>query len=109
MARARRAAGIERVAIVLLYHPVSGAIVHAHYAAADPGSAMPGRQAVEREAVEYARRRGARRNGIAVDKLPRLHVNPGRFRPDRAYAVDVRRRTLVPATRRPASPERRTR
>lgn len=100
MARERKSADVERLAIVLLYHPITGAIVHAHYAAADPGSELPGRQALERQAIEFAKRRGATRSGVAVAKLPRLHVDPRTFKPDRAYKVDVRKRTLVVLSRR---------
>lgn len=106
MARAATAAEIERAAIVLLYHPVTGAIVHVHYATADPGSDLPGRPALEREAVEYAKRRRGRRGGIAVEKLARFHTDPRRFRADRAYTIDVRKRSLVPAARRQSSPRR---
>jgi hypothetical protein len=109
MARERKAADVERVAIVLLYDPVSGAIVHAHYAAADPGSELPGRQALERQAVEHAKRRGAKRHGVAVEKLRRLHVAPREFRADRAYKVDVRTRSLVAVSRRKSRPGRRGR
>jgi hypothetical protein len=98
MAR-RRPSGGEQATLVLLYHPKTGTIVHAHYAAADPGADLPARAAIERDAVHYARQRGARRGGVAVDALPRLHVDPRRFRPDRAYRVDVKSRTLVPAGR----------
>jgi len=77
--------------------PSTGAIVHAHYAAADPGADLPGRQEIEREAVANARQRGTRRGGMAVDTLARLHVDPRRFRVDRAWRVDVRTRSLVPA------------
>ena len=34
---------------------------------------------------------------MAVDTLARLHVDPRRFRVDRAWRVDVRTRSLVPA------------
>lgn len=101
MARERKGTAVERAAIVLLYDPVTGAIVHAHYAGADPGAELPGRQALERQAIEYAKKwRGARRQGVAVEKLPRLHVDPRAFRADRAYKVDVRKRTLVAVRRR---------
>lgn len=102
MARKRKT-DVERVKMVVLYDPVTGAIVHAHYAAADPGSELPGRQALERQAVEYAKRRGGMRDDVAVEKLPRLHVDPRAVRPDRAYKVDVRKRSLVAVSRRTSS------
>lgn len=96
MARERNETGRERVAMVLLYDPFTGAIVHVHYAAADSGAELPGRQAMERQAVAHAKQSGGTvRKGVALDKLPRLHVDPCAFSPDRAYRIDVRTRTLV--------------
>src|SRR5688572_28459338 len=100
MAKTEKAAGVERLTIVLFYDPVSGTIVHGHYASADPGSKLPGRAALERQAIEHAKRYAATRKGVAVEKLPRLHVDQRSFRMDRPYRVDVRKRSLVPLGRR---------
>ncbi len=83
-------------ASVILYHPVTGALVHLHAVWAEEGAALPARAALERAALASARRRRVRAAGIALAKLPRLHVDPRRLKATRAYRVDVRRRALVP-------------
>ena len=53
MARTRKKDGGERVAIVVFYRPLTGAIVHAHQATVDAGSALPDRRTLERQAIEF--------------------------------------------------------
>lgn len=108
MARASKAADGPRGAMVILYHPVTGALVHVHSVWAEGDAALPARTALEREAVANAERHAARHGGVAVSSLPRLHVDPRGFDAARAYRVDVRKRALVPLTRRGAAPRGKT-
>jgi hypothetical protein len=82
-------------AVVVLYDPATGNIVHGHYCEADGGVEFPSREALEKTALEYARRHA--KKGVDVTKASFLHVDPKAFEMDRKYRVDPALKKLVEA------------
>jgi hypothetical protein len=83
-------------AIVVLYDPVSGDIVHGHYCEVDPGMELPSREELEKQALDHAQTH-LKPGGFDPAKASILHVDPGTFRMDRAYRVDPKAKLLIEA------------
>jgi hypothetical protein len=91
----------EKAAIVLLYDPTDGTIVHGHYYEVDEGGELPGRADLEKSAREHATREFDRRERkVSVDSLAALHVEPAKYRMRTAYRVDPKKRVLLEAPAR---------
>ncbi|HYU34805.1 MAG TPA: hypothetical protein VEW48_21865 [Thermoanaerobaculia bacterium] len=82
-------------AVVVLFDPATGTIVHGHYCEADAGVELPSREALEKTALEYARRHA--KKGVDLSKAKALHVDPKTFQMDRKYRVDPKLKKLVEA------------
>jgi hypothetical protein len=82
-------------AVVVLYDPATGNIVHGHYCEADAGVEFPSREALEKTALEYAKRHA--KKGADLTKASVLHVDPKALQMDRKYRVDPALKKLVEA------------
>lgn len=80
-------------AVVVLYDPETGDIVHGHYCEADSNDELPDKSELETAAREYARRHA--RRGVDSAKAQALHVEPASFRMNQKYRVDPQLRKLV--------------
>jgi hypothetical protein len=80
-------------AVVVLYDPATGSIVHGHYCEADAGSEFPSREELEKTALEFARRHA--RKGVDVARAAILHVDPKALQMDRKYRVNPALKQLV--------------
>jgi hypothetical protein len=87
----------ENSAIVLLYDPTNGTILHGlSYEIDNDGGELPDRDSLERSAREHGERELARREvPTPVDSLAALHVDPVDFDFRRTYRVDPESRTLI--------------
>jgi hypothetical protein len=85
------------VAIVLLYDPADGTVIHGHYYEVDPGEKLPGQEDLEKSAREHATREFARRERrTSVEGLAALHVDPAKYRMRGvSHRVDPKNRVLV--------------
>ena len=82
-------------AIVVLYDPATGGIIHGHYCEADSSADLPDKATLERSAMEYAKRHA--KKGVDPTKGQFLHVDPSSFRMAQKHRVDVNLKKLVDA------------
>jgi hypothetical protein len=80
-------------AVVVLYDPATGNIVHGHYCEADAGVELPSREELEKTALEYAKRHA--KKGVDLPKAKVLHIDPKEFQMGRKYRVDPKLKKLV--------------
>ena len=80
-------------AIVVLYDPVTGDIIHGHYCEADSSAELPSNEMLEKTAIESARRHA--KKGVDPSKAHVLHVDPGSFQMDHKYRVDPKLKKLI--------------
>lgn len=80
-------------AVVVLYDPSTGDIIHGHYCEADSKADLPSKEALEKSAIEYAGRH--HKKGIDPTKAHVLHVDPSSFRMNRQYRVDPKLKKLI--------------
>jgi hypothetical protein len=81
-------------AIVVLYDPATGEIVHGHYCEADSSADLPGKEALEKAAMEAARHH-QKKGGFDLSKAHLLHVDPASFQMTRKYRVDPKLKKLA--------------
>ena len=82
-------------AVVVLYDPATGDIVHGHYCEAESQSDLPNKAELERTALERAKRHA--KPGTQLARAQVLHVDPAGFEMNRLYRVDPKAKTLVEA------------
>ena len=82
-------------AIVLLYDPGSGRIVHGYHYEVDPGDKLPDRATLEKSAHEAAALHARAADRPLLSKLTALHADPKTFDLRKAYRVDPAKRVLV--------------
>ena len=84
-------------AIVLLYNPADGRIVHGYYYEVDPGGKLPDHATLEKSAHEAAALHARAADRPLLPKLTALHADAKTFDLRKAYRVDPAKRVLVPA------------
>ena len=81
-------------AIVVLYDPATGNIIHGHYCEADSSADLPDKAMLEQSAMEYAKRHA--KKGVDPSKGQFLHVgrshSDGAEAPRRSDTQEARRR-----------------
>jgi len=82
-------------AVVVLYDPKTGDIVHGHYCEADAEADLPSAKELEKTALESAKRHA--RKGVNLTKAKVLHADPKSFQLGRQYRVDPKLKKLVEA------------
>jgi hypothetical protein len=87
----------EHMAIVALYDPASGDILHWHYFAADDASELPSLEELEREAVEHATRHASEEVRTRIRAASSLHIAREDLKKQGPFRVDLRTRTLAEA------------
>jgi hypothetical protein len=80
-------------AVVVLYDPATGNIIHGHYCEADSSAELPSNEALEKSAIEYAGRHA--RKGIDPTRAHVLHVDPKSFQMNHKYRVDAKLKKLI--------------
>jgi hypothetical protein len=84
-------------AVVLLYDPASGRIVHGLVYEVDPGGKLPSQAELEQSAHEAAALHAKPADRALLPKLTALHADPRSFDLRKAYRVDPAKRVLVDA------------
>ena len=84
-------------AIVLLYDPSDGRIVHGLHYEVDPGGKLPDQATLEQAAHEAAAVHARDADKPLLPKLAALHADPKTFDLRRSYKVDPAKRVLVGA------------
>src|SRR5262245_31984244 len=85
----------EHLAIVALYDPASGDILHWHYFCADDAAQMPSPQALEREAADHAMRHAPAETRTTLEKASFVHVDRQTLIARGPFKVDTRTRSLI--------------
>jgi hypothetical protein len=86
---------VAHSAIVLLYDPADGRIVHGHYVEVEGGDKLPDAAALERSAREAAALHASDATKALLPKLAALHTEPKGMDMRRAWKVDTAKRVLV--------------
>lgn len=84
---------VTHSAVVVLFDPATGDIVHGHYCEADSSADLPDKDALEKSAREHAKRH--EKKGVDSAKAHVLHVDSGAFQMNRRYRVDLQTKKLV--------------
>jgi len=85
----------EHVAIVALYDPASGEILHWHYCSADDASELPTPHVLESEALDHAMRHAAEEKRKKLSEASFLHVDRQNLKSRGPFKVDMQTRGLV--------------
>jgi hypothetical protein len=85
---------MNRRAIVILYDPDSGNVVHGHCCEVDPGIELPTREELEKCALDQARTY-QEKGGLDSRKACVLHADPVTFHMYRHYRVDLKTKNLI--------------
>src|SRR5262245_19832497 len=85
----------QHLAVVALYDPASGDILHWHCASADDAAHLPSPQALEKEAVDHALHHAPAETQPGLKKAGFVHVDQKVVKGHGPFKVDTRTRTLV--------------
>jgi len=86
---------VRSIKVCILFDPSDGTIHHTHRVVTMEGADETPEQLIEQRTLQLAKELG-----VEVAKLQLLHVDAGSMEPNKRYAVDPRRRSLV-AVKRP--------
>ena len=88
----------EHLAIVALYDPASGDILHWHYFCADDAAQLPSPEALEREAAVHVMRHAPAEMRAKLEKASFIHVDRQAVKGRGPFKVDTPTRTLIELT-----------